>query len=131
MMIIFKIIIYGTLLLQHFGGEFLALRPRLRAPVSGGAVVLWLPIPLESCLEKESASLAHFVLRIICIQSVKSHWYHLITMEGFMEKKGRGKSISFVRPWTKRFFVLDPITKSLQYYSRCAACCSDIYLNHV
>jgi hypothetical protein len=39
-------------------------------------------------------------------------------MEGFMDKKGRGKSISFVRPWTNRFFCLDPVTKSLQYYTR-------------
>jgi hypothetical protein len=38
-------------------------------------------------------------------------------IEGFLNKKGRGKTLSFRRPWSIRFFVLDPDAMEIRYYS--------------
>jgi hypothetical protein len=37
-------------------------------------------------------------------------------MEGYLNKKGRGKSISFIKPWTTRFCQVDEFKKELSYY---------------
>ena len=37
-------------------------------------------------------------------------------MEGFLNKKGRGQTVSFIRPWTRRYFVLDEERRELRYY---------------
>lgn len=39
-------------------------------------------------------------------------------MEGYMSKKGRGQSMSFIRPWATRFFVLDDQMSELRYYEK-------------
>ena len=38
-------------------------------------------------------------------------------MEGYLNKKGRGKTISFIKPWSNRFFQIDPFEKELSYYT--------------
>jgi hypothetical protein len=39
-------------------------------------------------------------------------------MEGYLAKKGRGQSVSFIRPWAMRFFVLDEELSELRYYEK-------------
>ena len=39
-------------------------------------------------------------------------------MEGYLAKKGRGQSVSFIRPWAIRYFVLDDQTSELRYYEK-------------
>jgi hypothetical protein len=39
-------------------------------------------------------------------------------MEGYLAKKGRGQSVSFIRPWAKRYFVLDVQSNELRYYEK-------------
>ena len=39
-------------------------------------------------------------------------------MEGYLAKKGRGKSVSFIRPWSTRYFVLDEAASELRYYEK-------------
>jgi hypothetical protein len=62
-----------------------------------------------------SPHLAIFHSLLLEFASVNHHI--TITMEGYLNKRGRGKSFSFIRPWTKRFFVLDTATESLYYYT--------------
>ena len=38
-------------------------------------------------------------------------------MEGYLHKRGRGKSISIYKPYARRYFVLDPITFELTYFA--------------
>ncbi len=38
-------------------------------------------------------------------------------MEGYLLKKGRGKTISLFRPWASRYFILFPGTSELVYYT--------------
>jgi len=38
-------------------------------------------------------------------------------MEGYLHKRGRGKSISLYKPYARRYFVLDPKTLELAYYA--------------
>lgn len=38
-------------------------------------------------------------------------------MEGFLYKRGRGKSLSFVKPWAYRFVTLDKDTKMMAYFA--------------
>mmetsp|Transcript_10696 Transcript_10696/g.16209 ORF Transcript_10696/g.16209 Transcript_10696/m.16209 type:complete len:1036 (-) Transcript_10696:74-3181(-) len=38
-------------------------------------------------------------------------------MEGYLYKRGRGKNISFIKPWAYRLFVLDADTKQLSYFT--------------
>mmetsp|Transcript_8608 Transcript_8608/g.14591 ORF Transcript_8608/g.14591 Transcript_8608/m.14591 type:complete len:677 (+) Transcript_8608:68-2098(+) len=55
-------------------------------------------------------------------------------MEGYLAKKGRGKSVSFIRPWATRYFVLDEQECELRYYekdSRNLTCKGSITLNGV
>lgn len=37
-------------------------------------------------------------------------------IEGLLQKKGRGHTFSFLRPWTTRYFVLDSNTTEIAYY---------------
>jgi hypothetical protein len=37
-------------------------------------------------------------------------------MEGYLHKKGRGLNFSFIKPWTKRFFVFDKVKNELKYF---------------
>lgn len=39
-------------------------------------------------------------------------------MEGYLAKKGRGQSVSFIRPWATRYFVLDEEMNELRYYEK-------------
>lgn len=39
-------------------------------------------------------------------------------MEGYLAKKGRGQSVSFIRPWATRYFVLDEELNELRYYEK-------------
>lgn len=39
-------------------------------------------------------------------------------MEGYLAKKGRGQSVSFIRPWATRYFVLDGQLNELRYYEK-------------
>lgn len=43
-------------------------------------------------------------------------------MEGFLNKKGRGRNVSFMRPWSMRYFVLDPENDELRYYADKKGC---------
>jgi hypothetical protein len=38
-------------------------------------------------------------------------------MEGYLYKRGRGRNFSFVKPWARRYFVLNPAMKELSYFS--------------
>ena len=38
-------------------------------------------------------------------------------MNGFLYKRGRGKSLSFVKPWAYRWFELDVDGKELSYFA--------------
>jgi hypothetical protein len=38
-------------------------------------------------------------------------------MEGELFKKGRGRSLSFIKPWVSRIFVLNPDKFELAYYA--------------
>jgi hypothetical protein len=38
-------------------------------------------------------------------------------MEGYLHKRGRGKSISIYKPYARRYFVLSPATQELAYYA--------------
>ncbi len=40
-----------------------------------------------------------------------------MTLEGFLEKRGRGLKISFLRPWGTRYFLLDRRANTLSYYA--------------
>ena len=38
-------------------------------------------------------------------------------MEGYLHKRGRGKSIAIYKPYARRYFVLDTQTHELSYYT--------------
>jgi hypothetical protein len=40
-----------------------------------------------------------------------------VEMEGYLYKKGRGRTISFVKPWSYRYFKLNTDTGTLRYYA--------------
>jgi len=38
-------------------------------------------------------------------------------MEGYLDKKARGKKVAMVRPWKRRYFILDTARQELRYYA--------------
>lgn len=40
-----------------------------------------------------------------------------IQMEGYLHKRGRGRNISIYKPYARRYFVLNPETHELSYFS--------------
>lgn len=39
-------------------------------------------------------------------------------MEGYLAKKGRGKNVSFIKPWATRYFVLNKEGRELKYFEK-------------